>query len=143
MPKQIVQQLLRSKQTVFSVKELALLLRTIEPASLIKRLHYYVQKGELYHIRRGLYALDKDYNRLEVATKIYTPSYISFESVLMPAGVIFQYYSQIFVATYQSLEIVCDHQSYIFRRIKPVILTTGAGVAMREAYSIASVEELF
>jgi len=41
-------------------------------------------------LRRGLYAKDNSYDKNELATKIYIPSYISFETVLRNAGAIFQ-----------------------------------------------------
>ena len=115
--------ILREDQTVFSFKELLLKYRGIDPKVLKSKISYYLKRGDLYHIRRGLYAKDKDYNRLELATKILTPSYISFETVLASAGIIFQYYSQIFVASYQTREIICDGKTYSFKRIKPTVLT--------------------
>ena len=81
--------ILRLSHSVFMFKEL--LLRSPEEKSILlkRRLNYYVQKGELYSIRRGLYAKDKNYDRLEVATKIFTPAYVSFETILAEAGIIF------------------------------------------------------
>jgi hypothetical protein len=128
MEENILKIMLKSKQTVFSFKELLLLLKTDDVAALKSKLNYYIKNGELHHIRRGLYAKDANYDRLELATKILTPSYVSFETVLVSAGIIFQYYSAIFVASYQAREIICDGQTYIFRRIKPTILTNSQGV---------------
>ncbi len=82
---------------MFSFKEILLQSGEDNPKKLMERLAYYVRTGDLYRIRRGIYAKDKNYNRLEVATKIMTPAYISFETVLRDEGMIFQYYSQIFV----------------------------------------------
>ena len=83
--------LLRSKQTVFSFKELMLLWGGINSTTARARIHYYVAQGQLYPLRRGLYAKDKDYDRFELATRIFTPSYISFETVLQSQGIIFQH----------------------------------------------------
>lgn len=105
--------------------------------------HYYVKQGQLYHIRKGIYAKDKNYDRLELATKIYTPSYVSFETVLSAAGIIFQKYGQIFVASYQTREIVCDGEVYSFRKIKNAILTDQTGLENRGTYYIASNERAF
>lgn len=139
MQKNILKVILKSKQTVFSFKELLLLLKTDDVRALKSKLNYYIKNGELHHIRRGLYARDKNYNRLELATKILTPSYVSFETVLISAGIIFQYYTATFVASYQSREIICDGQTYIFRRIKPTILTNSLGVEN----NIATAERAF
>ncbi|MCX7974150.1 MAG: hypothetical protein N3B16_06555 [Candidatus Aminicenantes bacterium] len=113
-------------------------------ASLLKRrLNYYVQKGELYPIRKGIYAKDKDYDRLELATKIYTPAYISLETVLAREGIIFQHYDRIFVVSYLSREIFCDGQIYVFRRIKDSVLMNPLGVENKGHYYIASMERAF
>jgi predicted transcriptional regulator of viral defense system len=139
----ILHNILRSKSSVFTFKEILLTSIEAKPLLLKRRLNYYVKRGELYHIRRGLYAKDKNYNKLELATKIFTPSYVSFETVLVEAGVIFQYYSTIFVATYQAKEIVCDGQAYSFKKIKDTILTNSAGIEQRDYYFIASKERAF
>jgi predicted transcriptional regulator of viral defense system len=143
MEKTNILNILRSKSSVFSFKEIFLVSGESNPALLRRRLSYYVQKGELYAIRRGLYAKDKNYDRRELATKIFTPSYVSFETILLEAGIIFQYYSTIFVATYQTKDIVCDGQSYSFRKIKNTILTNRAGLENRGNYFAASKERAF
>ncbi len=134
--------ILRSKQTVFTTKELALLWGDSGNAVRV-RLNYYLKTGALYHIRRGLYAKDADYDRLELATKIYTPSYVSFETVLGRAGITFQYHGQIHVASYLTREIVADGQRYTFHKLKGVVLADSAGIDHRRAYAVASPERAF
>lgn len=143
MEKTDIFNVLRSKSTVFTFKDILLASDSPNPLLLKRRLNYYVKNRELYHIRRGLYAKDKNYDRLELATKIFTPSYVSFETVLAQAGIIFQYYSTIFVATYQTKEIVCDSQAYSFKKIKDTILTNNAGIENKGAYCIAGIERAF
>ncbi len=58
----LLQALLRSPKTVFSMNEVVLLCH-IDTAKLMSNLRYYVKKGYLYHIKRGLYAKDKNYDR--------------------------------------------------------------------------------
>lgn len=143
MKKGFLKDILKLNQTVYSFKELVLLWPNTDSKTLKSRLHYYVQQGDLYHIRRGLYAKDKDYNRLELATKIMTPAYVSFESVLAPAGVVFQYYDAIFIASYQSKNIICDGQSYYFKKIKYSPLINVTGIELLQNYSIATTERAF
>ena len=102
MKRGFLNEILRSNKTVFSFKDLILVWGSIDNLTAGSRVNYYVKKGHLYHIRKGLYAKDKNYDKFELATKIFTPSYISFETVLGKAGVTFQFYSAIFVASYQS-----------------------------------------
>lgn len=136
----LLKDILTSSQTVFSMKELFLLWGKADPTLLRSRISYYIERGYLYHIRRGLYAKNKDYERFEVATKILTPAYISFETVLLQAGVIFQWYQRIFVASYQTRIIECDDQVYEYRRIKGSILTNTQGIIVNNQYSIATPE---
>ncbi|HEC91405.1 MAG TPA: hypothetical protein ENI51_00165 [Candidatus Atribacteria bacterium] len=107
------------------------------------KINYYVKTGKLYPIRRGIYAKDKNYDKFELATKIYTPSYISFETVLARAGVIFQFYPQIFVASYLTREITLDNQKYSYRKIKDPILTNRLGLEFKNNYWMASPERAF
>ena len=135
--------IMRSNNTVFTFKELLLAFSEQDPVRLRRQLSYYVKQGALYAIRRGLYAKDKNYNHQELATKIFTPSYVSFETVLAEAGVIFQHYSQIFVATYQTKEVICDGHTYFFRKIKDTILTNKLGIENKGNYFVASKERAF
>jgi len=134
--------ILRSDQTVFSFKDIALLWGDYSSATRV-RINYYLKNGDLYHIRRGFYAKDKNYNRYELATKIYTPSYISFETILGKAGVTFQHYNQIFAASYLSREITTDGQTCVYRKIKDSILTNNTGIKQKDNYSVASPERAF
>lgn len=136
-------QIFKSKSSVLSFKEILLASGPISPSRLKRRLHYYIQQGQLYAIRKGFYAKDKNYDRREFATKLFTPSYISFETVLAEAGVIFQYYSTIFVASYQTKNIVCDGQEYSYKKLKDMILVNTTGVEDKGTYFIASPERAF
>ncbi|MCF7830852.1 hypothetical protein K9M41_02565 [Candidatus Gracilibacteria bacterium] len=134
--------ILRSSKTIFSFKDIALLWGDSGNATRV-RVNYYIKTGKLYHVRRGIYAKDKDYDKLELATKIYPPAYISFETVLVKEGVIFQLYGQIFVASYLNREITIDNQIYSYRKIKDSVLTNNAGIENRGNYSIATKERAF
>lgn len=132
-----------SRNTVFTFKDISLIWKDTNPGLVRAKVNYYVRSGKLYAIRRGIYAKDKDYDKLELATKIYTPSYISFETVLAKAGIVFQFYTQIFAASYLTREITADNQIYSYRKIKDSILTNHAGVEKKDNYTIASAERAF
>ena len=139
----LLKDILSAPQTVFSINELYLKWGKSEPGLLRSRLSYYVQRGYLYHLRRGLYAKVNDYSRYEVATRILVPSYISFETVLLQAGITFQWYERIFVASYQTRTIECDGQIYDFKTIKNSLLTDIRGIKVEQNYSIATPERAF
>lgn len=143
MEKSDILSLFRSGNTVFSFKDISLIWGETKANLVRRRLSYYVKKGELYPVRRGFYAKDKNYNKYELAVKIYTPSYISFETVLAKAGVIFQFYGQIFIASYLTREIKCDSHVYSFRKIKDSILTNKTGIEVKDNYFVATSERAF
>lgn len=135
--------ILRSDKTVFTSKDLALLWQDPGSSATRVRVNYYIKKGDLYHIRKGFYAKNKDYNKLELATRIFTPSYISFETVLARDGLVFQYYDQIFVASYITREITVDNQVYSYKKIKDTVLINSFGIEHVEETSIATKERAF
>jgi hypothetical protein len=135
--------LLRSKNSVFSTKDIALLWRDTQTTSSQVRLNYYVKTGKIIRIRRGIYAKDKNYDKYEFATKIFRPSYVSFETVLGSSGMTFQYYGNIFIASYLKREIKCDEQAYSFVKMKDLILSNPKGIDQTGEYAIASKERAF
>ena len=141
--KKTVLGLLRHSQTVFNFEDVAIILGSTDSKATINSLYYYIKKGELCRIRKGIYAKDQNYDRLELACKIYTPSYISFETVLQKSGVVFQYYNTIFTASYQNKEFICDEQAYKSRTLKESILTNRAGLINAGHYYIACPERAF
>jgi len=135
--------ILRSPKTVFSSKDISLLWSEASTAATRVRLNYFVKKGALYRIRKGLYAKDENYNKLELATRILIPSYVSFETVLVKEGVIFQYYEPIFIASYATRQITINQQVYSFRKIKNTVLMNSAGIEHINETSIAKKERAF
>lgn len=143
MEKASILSILRREDTVFTFKDILLASGETNVPLLKRRINYYVKNKEIYPIRRGIYAKDKNYDKLELATKIFIPSYVSLETVLAREGVLFQHYSQIFVVSYLTREISCDGQMYVFRRIKDVILANSLGIEQKKNYAIASLERAF
>lgn len=135
--------LLRSPKTVFSTKEVALLWGEDRKRTVISRLNSYVRAGKLLRVRRGIYVKDRDYNRLELANRIYTPSYISFETILTRAGINFQHYETLFVASYVSREIIVDSQKISFVRMKGFVLRNTLGVEHDNGVAMATKERAF
>lgn len=125
---QYVETLLRSPKTIFTIKDVALMWGEEAENAVRVRLMSYVKSGKLIRVHRGIYAKDKNYNQFELATRIYTPSYISFETVLTHTGINFQYYGNIFVASYVTRDIQVDGQKISFVRVKDYVLTNTTGI---------------
>jgi predicted transcriptional regulator of viral defense system len=135
--------LYKSKRTVFTTKDLSLLWRETDNKKIKASVAYFISRGALQRVTRGVFVLDTTYNKRELAASIYSPSYISFQTVLRDGGVIFQYTDNIFVAgpwpTLRTLGGTTIH----YRKLKDVILYNSAGVTTKEFYSIATVERAF
>jgi len=135
--------LLRSPKTVFSTKDVALLWGNKAETAARMRLSQYIKKGKLIRLRQGIYAKDENYNPFELATRIYTPSYVSFETVLTRSGINFQYYETIFVASYVTREIKVKERNISFIKMKDFVLTNTKGIDHLNDVAIATKERAF
>lgn len=140
MKRDYLLELMRAKSTVFTTSEIALLWGESDVQLIRKKLYRYVKTGKLFSLRKGIYTKDKKYDKYELAIKILTPAYVSLETVLARAGVIFQFYSQIFVVSYLTREMTIDGNLYSFKKIKDAILTNRAGIQVKDNYFIATPE---
>ena len=135
--------ILRSGQTVFTTRDLQLMWGSIPLTRVYNRINYYLKQGDLHKIRRGMFARDKNYDRHEMASRIYAPSYISFETVLGQEGITFQFYSQLFVASSLTKEMVADGQKIQFLKLHKEILLNPLGVDFTSNYAQATPERAF
>lgn len=132
----------KDKRTVFRLPDIAMLFTGAENKYLANKMGYYVQTGRLLNPRKGIYA-KPDYNPLEFANLLYTPSYISLEYVLQQAGIIFQYDSRCTSVSYLSREIEVDGRIYSYRRIKEDIIIDTTGILRKDNVNIATPERAF
>jgi len=129
-------------ETVFTINEVAQLFPKLENESILDRLYYFTKRGKIFRLRHGIYG-KKEYSRFELANKIYRPSYISLETVLAKAGVVFQYYQTIFAVSYLTRMIAIDSIKIQYRQIKRSILTNNLGIEEENGYFIATTERAF
>lgn len=141
MDNDLMLQLYSRPETVFSMAEIAQLFPTIPYGSLRDRLYYFTKTGKIVQPHHGIYA-KKDYNVFELANKLYTPSYISLETVLAK-GVTFQYYETVFLVSYLTRTVTIDKTDLQYRQIKGEVLTNREGIEQKEGYFIASIERAF
>lgn len=135
--------ILRSTQTVFSSKDVALMWHETDRATINDRLKKYAKSGKLLRVHQGFYAKDKNYNPFELAAKIYTPSYISFETVLTREGINFQYYGNIFVASYVNREVKTAEYRIDYVRMKNYVLSNPMGIEHINNVAWATKERAF
>ena len=140
--KDFILNLYQAKNTVFTIDEIALLSGEIERFNLKSKINYYVKKGDLRNVRKGIYT-KIEYDPLELATKIFTPSYISLETVLKKEGVIFQAYETIFIVSYLARKIEVNAHLFQYRRLKEKYLLAREGIVQKQNFAIATKERAF
>lgn len=88
--------LIGSKQTVFTVDSVKMILGLRDESYVRLLLHRMKKQWIFLQPMRGYYAFS-DYNIFELATKLQSKSYISFETALLYHGIIFQNYEHTIV----------------------------------------------
>ncbi|PIR46744.1 MAG: hypothetical protein COV07_02670 [Candidatus Vogelbacteria bacterium CG10_big_fil_rev_8_21_14_0_10_45_14] len=139
----LIAKLYASKKTILTTKDIALIWEETNTANLLAKIKYYAKQGSLTRLSRGIFAKDKEYDLKELSTSIYTPSYISFESVLRESGIIFQHHDATFVAGPYPMTKKIDGHMIIFRKLKDSILYNGLGIKKEDCYSMSTPERAF
>jgi predicted transcriptional regulator of viral defense system len=139
----LITKLYKAPKTVLTSKDLALLWGETNKTRLKDKIAYYVKQGALKRLTRGVFAKSDAYDTKELATSLYTPSYVSFETVLREAGMIFQHYDTVFVAGPWTKTVRVGKDSMSFRKLKDAVLFNAAGVVNKGSYSIATPERAF
>ncbi|MBU0979027.1 MAG: hypothetical protein ABIJ33_03850 [Patescibacteria group bacterium] len=146
MPKNIKQRFITTlyqlPQTVFTLNELAILFPQIAPQNLSQKLRYFSKTNGLIKLRRGLYA-KADYNRFELANKLFSPSYVSLATILEKDGLIFQHDSTIHMISYLSRQVEIADQTFQYHKFKSKILVNRQGLIEQSGVWLASRERAF
>ena len=139
---EILLDLYKRPETVFSLKELSLMFPQIKYLNLKRRLNNFVGKGKLANPARGIYTKG-DYNSWELACRLYSPSYISFETILARDGVIFQRSNVVYASSYLSREKTVGNLDICYRRLRREILLNSLGIEKKSGYFSAISERAF
>ena len=139
----LIAKLYESPKTILTTKDIVLIWEETNTVNLTSKIKYYAKEGSLIRLTRGVFAKNREYDIKELATSIYTPSYISFETVLREAGIIFQHHDSIFVAgPYPTTKKIGD-KTITVRKLKDSVLFNALGVKNEKNYSIATPERAF
>ena len=139
----LIAKLYASPKTILTTKDIALIWGETNTVNLLTKIKYYAKQGSLIRLTRGVFAKNNEYEVKELATSIYTPSYVSFETVLREAGIIFQHHDTVFAAGPYPTTKKIDKHTITFRKLKDSILYNGYGVKQENNYSIATPERAF
>lgn len=136
----ILQKLLESWSSVFTIPELKQLLGKRNSTYINLVLQPLKTKGILKNIHYGIWAF-KEYDVYELASKVKSSSYISFETVLQKNNIIFQHYhNTITLASINTVEKHIDWYTFSYHKIKDSILMNPLGIQNMGKYMIASPE---
>lgn len=128
--------------TVFTLKELSLMFPELSYVNLKRRMNNLVKRKKILNLRRGIF-VKTEYNKFELACKIYVPSYVSLESVLAKEGIIFQKYDTIFAISHTDREIKVDNHFIKYKRLRDEILLNDFGLEKDNNFFVASKERAF
>ena len=142
MKNKLLIDLYKKPQSVFTLKDVSLLFPEIPYNNLKERMSYFAKSGSIRKLSRGVYAKDQ-FDVLELANKLYVPSYISLETVLRKAGITFQHYESIFAISYVSRTVEVVGKQIVYRRMKKDILLNKQGIEEQGNVVIASPERAF
>ena len=99
-----------------------------------------VVKGLILRIAKGYYALSQQYNIYELANRMVTPSYVSFQSALAYAGISFQVRNQIECAARVNARKKRGAILYVYYVLKDDLFFNLDGIRIKEGLSVASPE---
>jgi predicted transcriptional regulator of viral defense system len=134
-----MEQLYQSGRSVFTIDDLRVLWQEDSPDNLKSKAAYYVERGKLKRLRRGVYALDP-YNEFELANKLIVPSYLSLETALLKHGIIFQPASAITSIASYDKKIIVEKRSFHFYKMATDILSNPKGLQREGEVLIAGPE---
>ena len=132
----------RSGRSVFRLRDIGMLIGATNADNLKAAVNYYVSKGVLRNVRKGIYAKE-GYSPAELACRIYAPSYVSLETVLCGAGVVFQYSSAIKMVSYLSRTITVDGSEMVYQKLKDPVLVNNKGIEQNNYANTAIPERAF
>lgn len=139
--KSYLKELIDSNQTVFTTELLRRIWKIENPAYLkvvVSRLN---KRQEIKRLQRGIYAINNNYNKFELANKLKTPSYVSLETILQKENVVFQKNEKIvFSVSNNALVKKVDNTRFEYSKIANEILSNPLGVEIQNNAFIASVE---
>ncbi len=142
MRERFIEAIYKSDRTVFRIKDLGMLTGIRNADNLKATVNYHAAKGVIRRVRQGVYVKDP-YRVEELAGRIYSPAYISLETVLLKAGVIFQYSPVITAVSYLSRKIDVDGLTICYHKIIDSVLVDGEGILRENNVNIATPERAF
>ena len=130
-PQERFQLLARLDEKIFHIDDLAKLWQIPSPNTLRVTISRYVSNGWLYRIHRGFYAIsppDKLDPLLLGIKAMHQFAYVSTETILAEAGIIFQISPKITLIAAESRQFTIGNYEYRCRKLKDIFLYNPEGI---------------
>lgn len=124
-------------KTVFTAQDLAVLWGYDDQGKLYELIKYYVRRGEIFALARGLYSTklykEEDLRNnqellFEIANRLVPNSYVSLFTVLKKEGVIFQYYDAVYSIAERSVTRIVKGVKFVYKQVKQEVLLSDLGI---------------
>ena len=127
--------------TVFTLDDLGIIWGQKDRAATRQSARDYTSRGSLIRLRQGVYALpETKLDPFAIANKLLAPSYVTGQSVLISAGLSFQYTDMIFSAAAYNKSYKIDNKTFVYSQVKPSVLFNPLGLSITRTSSVALVE---
>ena len=135
-----IDKLFLSNKTVFTPSDVSLLLHTDRKQTISNFLQRMKIKWILRLLRPGIWVFAQ-YNSYELWVKLKKGSYVSCETILREAGLVFQYYGNtVTLVSDNSVNKRVDGLSFVYRKISDRIRLSQEGLIHEKTYTKASPE---
>ncbi len=128
--------LVESGRTVFTPLDLRLLWKSSSLNSKMSAVRM-VERKLIARLATGFYVLNDRYNRYELANRMLTPSYVSFQSALFYAKINFQAREEIGSVALRDHQKKVGGTLYTYKSMKKTLFFNFEGVTQREGVWLA------
>jgi predicted transcriptional regulator of viral defense system len=130
---------MESGRSIFTPLDMRLLWRMNALSAKISAVRM-VEKGLMIRLANGYYALNDRYSPYELANRLVSPSYVSFQAALFRAGINFQERREIGSVATRDCQKKVEGVIYTYVAMKKDLFFNREGVVTREGVSIATPE---
>jgi predicted transcriptional regulator of viral defense system len=133
--------LLQSGLKVFTLDDMGVIWGQRDRAATRQSARDYASRGELIRIKQGVYALPHEgIDKFSIANKLLVPSYVTGLSILVDAGLSYQYSERVFCVALYNKTYKVQGRSYVYSQVKAPVLFNTVGLVNESGRCRASVE---
>lgn len=135
--------LLREGRELYHTQDLGVLWGISNENTLYTTIKRYIKSGVLFRVHKGLYSIKKidQIDKINLGlTSLHRYGYLSTESVLVKAGIIFQDIKYITFVSDISRKFKINGNHFLVRKMNPIYLYNNVGIYIKNNQRIASTE---